>query len=323
MNSGPGITPVPLTVPDFGAAFPGPFPTSPHAVTADRRLRRWAAERNLPVPADELRTLCGITSQGIARALPTADLDSLLLAAELFLWLVAFDDTHGEVTAAVDPAALAGHIDELTGVLAGNAPTSPPGPFTTALRDLLDRIRDRTTPSQYLTLTGHLHGNLLGLLWEAHHLTDPSRVSLHTYCTMRPLTVFARTLTAITPITLSYELPDRQGTSDLVDRVETAVARLAGWVNDLASYPREASRSSAPPLSLPTLLRHERHLQLPEAFRAAARMCEEQAVLVRALIDELSATGSSPLTRHAQALKHIVHAFIWHIHHDRYTTPVT
>jgi hypothetical protein len=264
--------------------------------------------------------LCGITSQGIARALPTADLDSLLLAAELFLWLVAFDDTHGETTAAADPATLAGHIDELTAVLADNSPTAPPGPFTTALRDLLDRIRDRATPSQYLTLTGHLHGNLRGLLWEAHHLNDPSRVSLHTYRTMRPLTVFARTLAAIAPIALSYELPDRQGAADL-DRSESAVACLAGWVNDLASYSREASRSSVPPLSLPTLLMRERRLQLPEAFTTAARMCEEQAVLARALIDQLFADGPSPLTRHAQALKHIVHAFIWHIDHDRYTAP--
>ncbi|MFS0691795.1 terpene synthase family protein [Streptomyces nitrosporeus] len=323
MNSSPGTVPVSLTMPDLGVAFPGPFPTSPHAVTVERELRRWAAERNLPVPEDELRALCGITSQGIARALPTADLDSLLLAAELFLWLVAFDDTYGEVTAATDPAALAGHIDELTGVLTSNPPTARPGPFTTALRHLLNRLGERATPSQYLDLTGHLRGNLVGLLWEAQHLTDPSRVRLHTYCTMRPLTVFAHTIIALTPIVLSYELPDRQGIPPLVDRGETAVACLVGWVNDLASYSREASRSPVSPLSLPTLLMHERHLPLPEAFTAAARMCEEQAALARALIDELSATGSLPLTRHAQALKHIVHAFIWHISHDRYTTPVT
>ncbi|MGZ2358484.1 hypothetical protein LRE75_17570 [Streptomyces sp. 372A] len=319
MNSGPGIEPMPL--PSLGAAFPGPFPTSPHAATAERELQRWAAELKLPVPAPELRTLCGITSQGIARALPTADPESLLLAAELFLWLVAFDDTHGEVTAAANPAALASHIDELTCVLAGNTPTAPTGPFTTALRDLLDRMRDRATPSQYLGLTGHLRGNLVGLLWEGQNLTEPSNVSLHTYYMMRPLTVFARTLAATTPIALAYELPDQQGSTDLVDRLESAVARLAGWVNDLASYPREASRSPVPPLSLPTLLMHERRLQLPEAFTTAARMCEEQAVLTRALIDELSADGPSPLTHHAQALEHIVHAFIWHIDHHRYATP--
>ncbi len=320
MNSGPGTVPVPLAMPDLGVTFPGPFPTSPHAVAVDRHLRRWATERNLSLPANELRPLCGITSRGIARAFPTADLDSLLLAAELFLWLVAFDDTHGEMTAAADPAALAGHVDELTSVLAGHTPTTPPGPFTTALRDLLDRIRDSATPNQYLTLTGHLHGNLLGLLWEAHHLNDPSRVPLHTYRMMRPLTVFARTLTAIAPIALSYELPERQGAADLSDRAESAVARLAGWVNDLASYSREASRSTVPPLSLPTLLMYERRLQLPEAFTTAAGMCEEQAALARALIDELSASPSQ-FRRHAQALVHVVHAFIWHIHHDRYTTP--
>ncbi|MGW6202281.1 terpene synthase family protein [Streptomyces sp. NPDC055089] len=312
---------VPLTVPDLGAAFPGPFPASPHAAAVEDGLWHWASERQLPVPTDDLRTLCSITSQGIARALPTAGLDSLLLAADLFLWLVAFDDTHGEMTAAADPIALADHVNELTAVLAGNTPTTPPRPFTTALRDLLDRIEVRATPSQYLTLTGHLHGSLLGLLWEAHQLNDPGRVTLHTYRAMRPLTVFARTLTAIAPIALSYELPERQEATGRVERTEAAVARLAGWVNDLASYRREASRSPLPPLSLPTLLMHEHHLDLPEAFTTAAGMCEEQAVFTRAHIDELSTVDRGALTLHAQALEHIVHAFIWHIHHDRYTTP--
>ncbi|MFD7861381.1 terpene synthase family protein [Streptomyces sp. NPDC059783] len=314
---------VPHPMPDLGAAFPGPFPASPHATAVENGLRYWAGEHQLPVPTNELRTLCAITSQGIARALPTAGLDSLQLAADLFLWLVAFDDTHGELAAAADPTALAGHVNELTAVLAGNTPTTPAParPFTTALRDLLDRITVRATPSQYLTLTGHLHGSLLGLLWEAHHLNDPSRVTLRTYHMMRPLTVFARTLTAIAPIALSYELPERADAMGAVERAESETAVLAGWVNDLASYHREASRSTVPPLSLPTLLMHEHHLELPEAFTTAAGMCERQAVLIRAHIDELSTGDPGPLTRHAQALEHIVHAFIWHIRHDRYSTP--
>ncbi|MFE0774194.1 terpene synthase family protein [Streptomyces sp. NPDC058861] len=312
-----GNRPGPFALPDLQNTFPGPFPANAHAGTVEEHLRRWIAERNLPVPPAGLQTLCGITAQGIARAFPAADLGALLPAGELFVWLVAFDDAHGETSAAADPTALADRAAELTQALAGEVPVHPESPFTTALRGVLARFRDRATPAQYLRLTGHLRDNLLGLLWEAHHLTAPGRVPLPVYCAMRPLTVFVRTLMAIAPITLSYELSARHHSLDPVRRMETAVAHLAGWVNDLASYQRE-SRAGAAPLSLPTLLMAERRLTLPEAFETAARMCEEQAATARGLIDGLSAGGPSPLTRHAQAMRHLVHAFIWHIRHDRY-----
>jgi hypothetical protein len=305
--------------PDLNVAFPGPFPVSPHADQVERHLLRWAGELPLPVPSGAHRTLCNITSQGIARALPTADPDSLVLCAELLLWLVAFDDIHGEATAAGDPALLVDHVSELIRVLADDDASSPDGPFAAGLRELLTRFRDRATPAQYLQLAGHLRDNLVGLVWEAHHLTDPGRVTVRTYCAMRPYTVFVRTIMAAVPIMLSYELSDEPQSSGPVRQLETAVANLAGWVNDLASYAREAERLHMLPLSLPTLLMVEHQLDLPEAFEMASRMCEKQAAIARARINEVSTDGPLPITLHAQALEHIVHSFIWHVGHDRYS----
>ncbi|MFD5110551.1 hypothetical protein [Streptomyces cinereoruber] len=72
MNTGSG--PSPFALPNLQATFPGPFPANAHADTVEKHLLRWIAERNLPVPPAGLQTLCGITSQGIARAFPAADL---------------------------------------------------------------------------------------------------------------------------------------------------------------------------------------------------------------------------------------------------------
>ncbi|MYT26058.1 hypothetical protein GTW69_38300, partial [Streptomyces sp. SID7760] len=128
----PGITgPRGLPLPDLSAAFPGPFPISPHADAVERHLRQWTDNFDILPTRDARRALCNITGQGVARALPTADVDGLALSAELFLWLVAFDDAHGEATAAEDPVLLVDRVAELTRVLADdNALACPDDPVT-------------------------------------------------------------------------------------------------------------------------------------------------------------------------------------------------
>ncbi|MEW2497480.1 hypothetical protein AB0942_28685 [Streptomyces nodosus] len=315
-----GITgPRDLPLPDLSDAFPGPFPSSPHADAVERHLQQWTDELGLLTNHSARRALCNITGQGVARALPAADLDGLELCAELFLWLVAFDDVHGEATAAQDPVLLVDRVAELTRVLADdNAPAGSDDPFTAGLRDLLRRLRARATPTQYLGLAGHLRDNLVGLVWEAHHLNQPDRVTVETYCAMRPYTVFVHTLMATAPMVLSYDLSETQRASDPVRQLETAVVNLASWVNDLASHTREADRLQAAPLSLPTVLMAEHQLGLPQAFETASHLCEEEAAAARRRIRELSGSRVRPLELHAEALETITHSFIWHVDHDRY-----
>ncbi|MFC8016593.1 terpene synthase family protein [[Kitasatospora] papulosa] len=308
-----------LPLPDLSAAFPGPFPSSPHADAVERHLRQWTDKLDLLPTRGARRALCNITGQGVARALPDADVDGLALCAELFLWLVAFDDVHGEATAAEDPVLLVDRVAEVTRVLAGdNALAGPDDPVTAGLRDLLRRLRARATPTQYLRLAGHLRDNLVGLVWEAHHLNQPDCVTVQTYCAMRPYTVFVYTLMATAPIVLSYDLSDDQRASASVRQLETAVANLAGWVNDLASHVREADRLRAAPLSLPTVLMAEHRLSFRQAFETASHMCEEEAAVARELVRELSASRTRPLAHHAAAMECIAHSFIWHVDHDRY-----
>ena len=305
-------------MPDFSSTFPGPFPVSPHAVHVEQQALRWLGEFPLLTSSDALRALCNITGPGVARTFPAADRDSLVLCAHLFLWLTAFDDVHGEATASRDPGRLVDHVVELTCVLAGDDAPNAESPFAAALRDLLARFRARATVSQYLRLTGRLRDNLLGIVWEAHHLAEPERVTLAAYCAMRPHTVFVRTIMATAEIALNYELPDRERALAPVRDLETALAHLAGWINDLVSYEREATRSPAQPLSLPTLLRMRHSWSTEQAFAEVCRMCEEQAGVIRARITELTSGTGNALMVHARALETIAHSFIWHTGHARY-----
>lgn len=308
-----------LPMPDLQGSFPGPFPSSPHAHDIERQAIQWLDAFPLIGSQGALHALCNITGQGMARTFPTADRDGLFLSADLLLWLTAFDDAHGEAAGAHDPAGLVRRISECVHLLAGHE--EPPGTrsvFGAALGDLLVRFRERATPTQYLRLAAHLRDNLFGLLWEAHHLHAPDRVTVHDYRAMRPHTVFVRTVMAVADVALGYELTEQQRSSAVVRELETAVANLAGWINDLASYAKEAAHDGGSPLSLPTLLMRQQGCDLEEAFRLASRMCEEQAAMAADRITELTATGEEPLIDHAQAMKSIASSYVWHIDHSRY-----
>jgi hypothetical protein len=103
-----------------------------------------------------------------------------------------------------------------------------------------------------------------------------------------------------------------------VRHLENAVANLAGWINDLASYERELARGPVQPLSLPTLLQARHNGSLEETFARASSMCENEAAAARQWITSLACDPPTTLTAHARALEDIAHSFIWHTSHARY-----
>lgn len=307
-----------LPMPDLRDSFPGPFPASRFADDIERHATQWLRTFPLVDSERKLGALANITGQGMARTFPTADRRDLFLCADLFLWLTAFDDAHGEATGARDPARLVRTIGECVHLLAGHGERpSGAGTFGAALHDLLARFGERATPVQYSRLTAHLRDNLFGILWEAHHLHVPDHITLSDYGAMRPHTVFVRTLVATAEIMLGYELTQPARGSEPVRELERAVADLAGWINDLASYAKETAHDGPATLNLPSLLMRQHGCDLEESFRLASRMCEQRAAVAAARITELTARPG-PLSAHAHALQHIASSYVWHIQHARY-----
>lgn len=308
-----------LPMPDLRGSFPGPFPISPYADAIEEQTTHWLRAFPLISSPGGAKALCDITARGVARVLPTADRDGVFLCADLFLWLTAFDDVHGEAEGGRDTARLVRRISHCVHLLAGlDEPAAGGDACIAALRDLLHRFRERATPSRYLRLTAHLRDNLFGILWEAHHLGRPDQVTLGDYCAMRPHTVFVRTVMVAAEALLGYGLTEEQRESAAVRELEKAVADLAGWINDLASYAKETARDGTNPLSLPTLLMRQHGCDLEEAFRLASRMCEDRASTARRRITELTADSESPLADHARAVEAVAASYVWHVGHARY-----
>ncbi|WP_377267802.1 terpene synthase family protein [Peterkaempfera sp. SMS 1(5)a] len=307
-----------LPMPDLSSTFPGPFPASPHADHIEQHVGQWLRRFPLLGPPDGLRTLCNIVGQGVARTFPTADPDSLSLCADLFLWLTAFDDVHGETRAADDLTQLVRRVGEFVHLLADGEPPGDADPFGAALQDLLERLRSRATPAQYLRVTGCLRDTLFGILWEAHHLPVADRVTVRDYLAIRPHTVFVRTLMATAEIALRYELPEETRNAGAVRQLESALADLAGLMNDLGSYARESAQGGPQSLNLIALIMNQRNCDLATAFAEASRMGEERAAIVRARITELTDGGTGLLAGHALAMESIACSYVWHIEHARY-----
>ncbi|MBP0458838.1 terpene synthase family protein [Streptomyces montanisoli] len=309
-------------LPDLTDSFPGPFPVSPHAPHVQAQLEEWLTRYPLIGSERARHALCDITAHGIARTFPTADAAGLEIAADLLLWLTAFDDAHAEQEGARDPAAL---VRRIAAFLRPGADGELPGgtdPFGAALADVLARARRRAAPEQYVRLTSALRDSLYGLVWEAHELAGGGRVEVADYRAMRPHTVFVRTVVATAEPVLGYTLTPDERDARPVRELESAVGDLAGWINDLASYERERKRSGGrDPFSLPALLAAEHGCDVDKAFEMIAAMCEEEARRARARITELTAPDSASSTAtatHARALESIAASYVWHIGHGRY-----
>ncbi|MCX5216048.1 terpene synthase family protein [Kitasatospora sp. NBC_00240] len=313
----PGTAALPM--PDLSGTFPGPFPTSPHADRIAEHVAQWLHRFPLLGPSGARRTLCDIVAHGVARTFPTAEPDGLFLCADLFLWLTAFDDTFGEATAAGSPARLVRRIRTCVHLLADGEPPGGADPFDEALRDLLVRLRTRATAARYLRVTGCLRDVLFGMLWEAHHLAEPHHVTLHDYRAIRPHTVFVRTLIAMAEVVLRYDLPEEARNSRAVRQPESAVADLAGVLNDLGSYARESAKGVPDSLNLIPLIMSEQKCDVPGAYAAASHLGEEYAAAARRGIGSLATGGSALLAQHAQALESIACSYVWHIGHARYS----
>ncbi|MEW2548293.1 hypothetical protein AB0910_21415 [Streptomyces sp. NPDC047002] len=305
-------------MPDLTASFPGPFPVSPHAADTAGQLERWLATYPLVASERARVALCDITGHGVARTFPGADPAGLALCADLLLWLTAFDDAYGEQTGAADPGALVARVADTVHVLNGRQPPGGGDVFCAALADVLARLGERAAPEGFLRVAAAVRDSLYGLVWEAHALAAGGRTAVPEYRAMRPHTVFVATVTALAEPVLGYELPSAVRESAPVRELESAVADLAGWINDLASYDREKARAGgAEPFGLPALLAAAEGYGLDEAFAAVCALCEAQAGKARAGIAGLAAAGG-PGAVHARAVEGIAASYVWHIGHRRY-----
>lgn len=251
---------------------------SPHADDVDRHVVNWAHYFGLPKDETDTTRL-GVAKVGrlAARTAPRARTEALELLADWQMWLFLFDDQY------CDESATGADLNRLSQVVTAfmlvldNATDSRyrNGPFTTALGDLLDRLKSLATAQQASRFVTAVRGYFLSQFWEAGHRAADEPAGLAEYMAMRRHSGAVPTCMALIDVADGFELR-----SDLFWRADVRAlsdiaVNVTCWANDILSFPKEAERSLKVH-SLPAVLAGERQLPMHEAIAVAADMhdCE-------------------------------------------------
>ncbi|MFJ4188257.1 terpene synthase [Kitasatospora sp. NPDC089509] len=271
---------------------------SPHAAATEEHTRGWLDAFALTGGDGAERLKASRFGRVIAHVYPAAPQVLLELAADLFAWLVAFDDVHVEATG-VSSAGVAPRIAAFVRVLAtGTAPAEDP--FARALADLAGRTRELMAPAQAERVHAGLHEAFLAMLWDT--TTHRRAVGLAEYRAMRPHTFFGQFATTLVEPCAGLDLPAAVHADPRVRRLLRGLATLWAWTNDLDSYRYEQQALGTEPQTLPGILARENGLTEQEAFALARRMCDEEAAEVHRLITELSDSPTPGLPDFARAV---------------------
>ncbi|WP_406263716.1 terpene synthase [Streptomyces sp. NBC_00191] len=303
-----------MNTPFVGSGSTGPAPTFWHLFPArsnplgpatDDHTAAWLDDHRLVDDAHESTRLKATrVGSGAGSLFPDAGQDLLDLAADLCIWLSAFDDLHVEAPQAT-ATTLAPHIASFTHVLdTRTTPPDSPSPLTSALADLTRRMHDLMTPAQAARITARLHQAFAATYWET--TTHGRIVGLAEYEAMRPHTFFGYVLATLIDPCAGLNLPDQVHHSEPVRQLIHGTARLWGWINDVYSFPMEQHRLGTPPQTLPLILAQEHGLSLPEAFAAACRLCDTEAATAHRLVTDLTASTIPQLSQYASAVSHAI-----------------
>ena len=299
---------------------------SPHADDVDRHVVDWALHFDLPRDTAEAARL-GQTKVGrlAARTAPRASQEALELLADWQMWLFLFDDQYcDESVTGADLNQLSQLVTAIMLVLDNHTDSRyRSGPFTTALAQLVNRLKSVATNPQASRFISAVRGYLIAQFWEAGHRAADQPASLAEYMAMRRHSGAVPTCMALIDVADGFELR-----SDLFWRADVRAlsdiaVNVTCWANDILSFPKETERSFKVH-SLPAVLAGERQLPMDEAMAIAATMHDTE--VTRYLEAESSTRdGAGPeLLRYLAGLRSwMAGNFHWSLETGRYNLAAT
>ena len=312
--------PVTLLMPELACPFGEEI--SPHADDVDRHVIDWAHYFGLPKDEPEATRL-GAAKVGrlAARTAPRARTEALELLADWQMWLFHFDDQYCDESASgADLNRLSQLVTAFMLVL-DNAADSRyrNGPFTTALGDLLDRLRSMATYSQASRFVTAVRGYFLAQFWEAGHRAADQPAGLAEYMAMRRHSGAVPTCMALIDVADGFELRGDLFWRADVRALSDIAVNVTCWANDILSFPKETERSLQVH-SLPAVLASERRLPMPEAIAAAAAMHDSEVARYLETEESMRRAAGPELAGYLDGLRSwMAGNFYWSLETDRYT----
>jgi len=278
---------------------PIPFAVNPHAAELNSAGLGWISGFDLfPSAAHWERYARSQPGFLPAHVMPRAECGpALQTAANLYLWLWAFDDLicdeGGPHQTAASQVLLLSDLIRATEIPATLTRGLPGGRFAAALHDLRLQIDQVATPMQAARWSAAMHPYLLTNAAAAVLNEQGSVASLTSYVAQRIHSGAMKPTLMLLDVAEGYELPPEAMESSQVQALNEMVCTIVSWDNDLLTYWKEYTRGGAAQ-NLVTVIVNERRCSPAAAVDAAVRMRDRVLVLFLRLRDQVGAQSNDP-----------------------------
>lgn len=236
----------------------------------------------------------------MARAYPSASLETLQIATDWSTWLFLLDDQCDETGIGRDPEQMADLHTRLLQVLRGVPPHARAEPLVHGLWDLHLRLQTHATEDWLHRFSGSVAQYFTANVWEATNRRRGAIPDVASYCTMRPFT------SAVYPCLMLIELAERMHLPPEVydhpdmQRLSRMTNNVISWANDIVSLEKERRQGDMHNLAI--ILSHEQKLSLQEAVDRVGALHDGEVHAFIALAAHLPTFGPAMDT----ALQHYV-----------------
>ncbi|KIZ18902.1 terpene synthase family protein [Streptomyces natalensis] len=298
----------------------------PKAEELEARAVEWIDRFGLyPDPTERAWGLATRGADFTSRIIPYGDVEPMVLFAEWNYWAFALDDWQDAQDAGPARASAAAVADEgirlFRSLEAPGSALLPPGPFTDALADLVQRTRALLTPYQLRRFGEGVRDWVLGATWQTANTERDVMPSLNDFCAMRMSVNGTRFTLTWCETANGAELPPDVLYAEPVQALTDAAGFVVSCDNDLFSYNKEDHQEPWEQ-NLVNVLVRERGCTPREAVRHAVALRDQVLALVVRLGDKLARGANAPLRRYVEMLgEWIAGDVAYHALAPRYASP--
>ncbi|HMN26536.1 MAG TPA: hypothetical protein PKE45_00170 [Caldilineaceae bacterium] len=249
---------------------------NPHVERTHEHSMQWVAKFHLVQPQSKQHDglQAGQFAWLAALTQPYVSLEDLQLYCDSITWLTLHDDILDTSQLGRNPQAWGMLERRLSAILQGAAPSHQDEPLVSALSDLCQRLRRRTSEAWMERFAISVKQSFQANLWEATNRAHGITPDLTTYTKLRQ---FSDGFSTCFDLIGMMALIDPQAdflTHLYVQQLEVMAINHCVWVNDIFSYKKEMMEANGSNLVL--VLQNECQLGLQAAVNRAVAMCDAE-----------------------------------------------
>lgn len=300
-----------ITIPELFCPFTPQI--NPLEKEVEMHTNNWSASFELhPGPAVEEYRASRFSAM-TSRFYPTAALDRLCLANDVYVLFFSIDDAFDHQTDKHDIIHNRKNLEQFMAACmsvlgAGRAYTVPNGgPILAALTDVWKRLKDFSTAAWQAIFINDIRILFDAILWQFDNAAQGRIPAVDEYIRMRPFIGGAHMAASLIEVAEEVYLPDHMRKHSTVQNLSLLCGHLGCWANDLFSLSKELEHSDMHNLVM--VLKQAQHLSLNEAIKLTVGIHDREMKIFARLSNNLPDFGSGineALKRHVFALNCIV-----------------